>query len=183
MVGTRSWKDVGWFVLGSVLVNKIGLVWHLGEFYWFMSQHTKFLSESLKGKDLSLVSKVILYGNLRIVACWSVSWLFLSRLECNGGLSWITYSLRKNALISWLDEFSGMTRCTELRLMNVDRYWLSSLCAVPYSLHFTWILLISSVHPKSILWYTAGSLMRLNVIFHLLFDGILHFHLHMGLCL
>jgi len=130
MVGIRSREDVGWFVLGPVLVYKIGLVRHLGEFYWFMSQHTKFLSESLKGKYLSLVSKVILCGNLRNVACWSVSWLFLSKLECNGGLSWINCGLRKNALISWLDEYSGLTRCTEFRLMSVNGYWLSPLCTL-----------------------------------------------------
>jgi len=150
MVGTRSWMDVVWFVLGPVLVNKIGLAWHLGEFYWFMSQHTKFLSDSLEGKDLSLVPKVILYWNLRNVACWSVSGLFLSRLECNGGLSWITCGLRKNALIAWLDEFSGMTRCTEFRLMIVDRYWLTPHCTLFLTL-FMNIVNFFSVHPRSTL--------------------------------
>jgi hypothetical protein len=42
----------------------------------------------------------------------------------------MTCVLRKTALISWLDEFSGMTRCTELRLINVDKYWLSPLCTL-----------------------------------------------------
>jgi hypothetical protein len=40
----------------------------------------------------------------------------------------MTCVLRKSVLISWLDEFSGMTRCMELLIMNVDKCWLSPLC-------------------------------------------------------
>jgi hypothetical protein len=47
----------------------------------------------------------------------------------------MTCGLRKNALISWLDEFSGTTRRTEFRLMNVDRYWLSPLCTLFLTLY------------------------------------------------
>jgi hypothetical protein len=154
-------------VLGPVLVNKIGLVWHLGEFYWFMSQHTKFLSQSLKGKDLSLVSKVILCGNLRNVACWSVSWLFLSRLECNGGLSWITCGLRKNALISRLDEFSRMTRWTEFRLVNVDRYWLSPLCTLLLSPYMNVVNYFCSSQKYSLIYCRFINALKCHISFAL----------------
>lgn len=165
MVGTRSCQDVGRFVLGPVLVNKIELVWHLGELHWFMSQHRKFLPESLMGKDQSLFSKVILCGYLRNVACWAVSGLFLSRLECSGGLSWITCGLRKNALISWLDKFSGKTWCTELSLMNVDRYWLSPHCNLFLTLFMNIVNFLCSSQNYSLIYCRFVKALKCHISF------------------